>query len=316
MYEFLSRHEETFGFDMAVATDIPESVDMGWLSSVEMAVSLFLEEVLVIHLTAEERAHLCQKAEEEFVGLKGSLIDKLVISGARNSSVLFYKEDSSTGISVPFDGTKFSVIICNPGVRIQQVPCCKEVMTVLKEQFPQMKTLDDVHISQLKTLRGKLDPDVYKVVAFCVKENEIALRGKEGLLAESYEKFGGAMLYSHTNYRDILNINCREIDTLITMTDSYEDVFGIKMNEKGTVLILVERKSEESVMKRMMKLFKKKFGRDCEMTICHLSGGVRILPKEDWNVDPYSQWKTPLLWASIGMVVGAGLMMFIHSHQH
>ena len=297
-------------------TNLPASVDLGRLASIEVAVSLFLEQILLVPLSPEDRAQLCQTAEERFVQLHHSIMDKFVICCAQKESVMYYQSRNNSSECLPFNAASVSVIVCDPGVKTSTIPSCSEVIRVLQTGYPEIHTLHGVRICQINAMKDILGEALYNLAMHVVSEDELAIKSKDALLHDDYESFGGLMLYSHTSFRDILNVSCNEIDTLVELAAEEESVYGIKMDEEGTVLILVERSQEDKVMKRMKKGYQKLFGKECEMTICYASEGAKIIPSEKIEAGTLSKWKRPWLWACVATAVGVGVMMFMRSHHH
>lgn len=99
---------------MAIVTNLPASVDLGRLASIEVAVSLFLEQILLVPLSPEDRAKLCQAAEENFTQVQQGIMDKFVICCAQKDTIMYCHSREKPGEYIPFNA---SVIVCNPGVK-------------------------------------------------------------------------------------------------------------------------------------------------------------------------------------------------------
>ena len=297
---------------MAIVTYLPASVDLGRLASIEVAVSLFLEQILLVPLSPEDRAKLCQAAEENFTQVQQGIMDKFVICCAQKDTIMYCHSREKPGEYIPFNA---SVIVCNPGVKPKSIPSWSNVLAVLQTVYPNIHSLNDVDTCQVNLIKDSLGDDLYKMAIHCISECQRAAEGKQALLRGDYESVGGSLMYSFVSFRDMLKASCDEIDGLSELIAEEESVYGIRMNEEGEVLILVERSQEKRVARWLEQEYKKRFGKVCKMIACYPSDGAKIISTEKTEVGTYSKWKNPWLWACAATVVGVGVMMFMHSRH-
>lgn len=90
---------------MAIVTNLPASVDLGRLASIEVAVSLFLEQILLVPLSPEDRAKLCQAAEENFTQVQQGIMDKFVICCAQKDTIMYCHSREKPGEYIPFNAS-------------------------------------------------------------------------------------------------------------------------------------------------------------------------------------------------------------------
>lgn len=140
VYEFITRFDKKeVGFDMAIASDVPIGSGLSSSAALEVSVSVFLEQILNVALSPEDRALLCQAAEHNFPRMPCGVMDQFISSCAVKGSLLLIDCRANKGELVPMDDLSVSIIVCNSNKKHQltgseypdRVKQCKEAVALL-----------------------------------------------------------------------------------------------------------------------------------------------------------------------------------------
>lgn len=269
----------------------------------------------MVALSPEDRAHLCQAAEDHFSQVHYGIADKFVISCAQKESALFVNCQNCTGEYVPFDNSDVSVIICNSGAKPKPISG-KQIISLLQTKYPEIQSLCDVTTNHIESMKDTLGDKLYSVAFHMVTENQRTMECKDALLHNDYDRLGALLMESHASFRDILNASSWEIDTLVELAIEQPGVYGARMNEEGNVILLVQRSQEVSVMKVIMQEYKERTGKECTMVTCYMCEGARIVTAEEMKAKASALWKRPWVWACAATAVSIGVMILVRSRRH
>ena len=98
---------------MAIAADVPIGSGLSSSASLEVAVSVFLEQILCVALSPEDRALLCQSAEHNFPRMPCGIMDQFISSCAVKGNLLLIDCRANKGELVPMADPSVSIIVCN-----------------------------------------------------------------------------------------------------------------------------------------------------------------------------------------------------------
>ena len=114
--QFLAAGHPIGGFDAEISGDVPAGAGLSSSAALEVATAGFLMKLHGLRLEPLEVAKLCQRAENEFVGVKSGLLDQITsVFGRANHLVYvdFLSEEIRT-IAFP---AGFALVIADSGVK-------------------------------------------------------------------------------------------------------------------------------------------------------------------------------------------------------
>src|SRR5207244_3533062 len=153
--------------------------------------------------------HLCQKAENEFVGARCGIMDQFVSLHGRAGHALLLDCRSLQYELVPIpDSVK--LVICNTMVKHELATGeynrrraeCEEAVRCLSAVLPGIRALRDVNPEQLEKHRGVLPDTVWRRAHHVISENARVLQAVAALRGGNIKAFGKAMAASHESLRD------------------------------------------------------------------------------------------------------------------
>ena len=289
VYEFITRFNiQEIGFDMAIVSNVPLGGGLSSSASLEVAVSVFLEQLLNQAITPEDRALLCQAAEHNFAHMPCGIMDQFISSCGVRGNLLLIDCRANKGELVPLSDPSVSLVVCNSNKKHQlsgseypdRVRQCKEALAVLQKHFPEVKALRDATVEQVESVREEMDNTTYRRAIHVVSECQRCLDCKEALEKRDYDAVGRLLLQSHASLRDNFEVSTPELDLLVEIAMGQEGVFGARMTGGGfggCIVCFVESGKAEKVMRALEKEYKERTGIECSAFVTSPSQGARVM---------------------------------------
>ena len=336
VYEFITRFDKKeVGFDMAIASDVPIGSGLSSSAALEVSVSVFLEQILNVALSPEDRALLCQAAEHNFPRMPCGVMDQFISSCAVKGSLLLIDCRANKGELVPMDDPSVSIIVCNSNKKHQltgseypdRVKQCKEAVALLQTRYPEVRALRDATVEQVEAMKEAMGDVVYRRALHVVSECQRCLECKEALEKRDYEKVGQLLYQSHASLRDNFEVSTPEIDILVEIALEQEGVYGARITGGGfggCVVCFVKSEKAEAVMKTMEEEYKKKTGIQCDAFITKPEQGARVMNAFEVDEEVKANAcacceeccvkkavKCPFFWMGVAAVAAVGVFAFM-----
>jgi len=229
------------GMDLAFGGDIPQGAGLSSSAALEVVTAEVARALLGFDLQGPPLARLCQKAENDFVGMKCGIMDQFISLMGRAGNALFIDCRSLEHQLVPLELGGHVIAIVDSGVKHALVDSqynrrreeCAEGVAVLRRRFPEVAALRDASLAQLEAVAAELSPVVLRrcrhVVTECARVEESVAALRRGDLA----RFGALMNASHDSLRDDYEVSCPEIDLLVDLTRRIPGVEGARITGGG-----------------------------------------------------------------------------------
>jgi len=212
------------GFDGLVHSTIPFGSGLSSSAALEVATATLFKHIGELQINPVKIATLCQRAENEFVGLNCGIMDQYASTMGAADSVLLLDCRSITHKTKPI-APGIQVMICDtraqraltgseyPERRAQ----CELGARILEGFYPEIKSLRDASLDQVQAHKSDMDPVVYKRCRFVVEENQRVLDVADALAAGEHHKTGELANVSFQGARDLYEIVSEE---MIAMHDA------------------------------------------------------------------------------------------------
>jgi len=240
------------GMNIHISGDIPAGAGLSSSAALEVATALLFEHICGFTLAPVETAKLCQRAENEFVGMRCGLMDQFACCLGRKGHALFLDCRSEEYEYVPLDD-RIKIVVCNTGIGRELAGSryntrrseCEEAVRILKKVVPGIQSIRDIDYSDFKELEDLLPPTLGKRCEHVISENLRVVESADALREADYERLGKLLIDSHRSLRDKFEVSCRELDVMVEAALSVEGVLGAKMTGAGfggcTVNLVDER---------------------------------------------------------------------------
>jgi galactokinase len=204
------------GFRAALAGDVPRASGLSSSAAIEAATALALDALFGFGLDKKSLARICQRAENEYVGVASGIMDQYASLLGEAGSALLIDCRSLEAESVPLDleGAGLSLVVCDTrvergladtGYNDRRAACERAAETLGVE------ALRDATEGDL----GRLSGEEFRRARHVVTENARVMRAAESLRAKDFEAFGHLMYASHESMRDDYEISTPELDAFV-----------------------------------------------------------------------------------------------------
>ena len=229
------------GADIMVSSTVPLGSGLSSSAAFEVVVGYALLALAGAEVDTVDLAKLCQKAENEYIGMRCGIMDQFIsANGARDHALMLDCRSLETR-RVPIDGSA-RIVVANSMVQHAHAggeynarrASCEEGVALLAPAIGGTITaLRDVTPEALAAHKAVLPEVTYRRCRHVVTENARVLDAAEALTRGDLAACGALMNASHTSMRDDYEITCAEIDTLVEIAQAQPGVYGSRMTGGG-----------------------------------------------------------------------------------
>jgi galactokinase len=270
------------GMNAVLTSDVPVGSGLSSSAAIEVAMAYAFQLVSDLELDGVERALLCQKAENQFVGMNCGIMDQYIVSLGRRGHALLIdcRSIDYTLVPVP-DGC--DLVICDTKKRRGLVDSeynrrrqeCERGAAILG-----VKALRDVSVETFTARQGELDEVTRMRCRHVITENQRTLDGVEALRRGDVAGFGVLMNASHASLRDDYQVSCRELDVMVEAAQAQPGTLGARMTGAGfggCTVSLVLSEQTPMFVRQVARAYTQSTGVVPDVYVCQAEDGVRRL---------------------------------------
>jgi len=228
------------GASVLVHGEVPIGAGLSSSAAIEVASALAILSLSNTVLSMSDIAKLCQQAENTFVGARVGIMDQFVscMGTANHALRLDCRSLEYQLIPIPPD-VRF--VICNTMVKHELARGeynrrreeCDEGVRILSQSYPGIRALRDISPEQLEQHAADLPATVLKRCRHVVAENIRVLEASKALIRGDLARFGELMHASHVSLRDLYEVSCEELDTMVESAEGLPGYWGGRMTGGG-----------------------------------------------------------------------------------
>ena len=277
------------GVNLIFISNIPQRAGLSSSAALEVVTALTMAKLNLLEIKPVEMAHLCRRAENNFVGVACGIMDQYISCLGQKNYALFIDCRSNDYDLIPFMDHNYQIVICNSKVQRGLVNSeynkrkeeCKIAAEFFNHQLKhEIRALRDVTIDEYQKYQSQLPEVIARRARHIISENDRVQTGVQALRMGNYSTFGQLMIESHQSLKDDYEVSCRELDLLVDLALKQEGVLGARMTGAGfggCTVNLLRREHIDAFKKKIKQGYKKITGINPDIYITLPAEGAKVL---------------------------------------
>jgi galactokinase len=227
---FLRRGAVLPPLDAVVVSDLPLGGGLSSSAALEVATATLLEAASGFPVPPQEKARLCQEAEQRFAGVPCGIMDQLASAMGDRDGALLIDCQSEAVRAVPLPAAEVAVLVSNSQVQHalgdgayarRRAECIQAARTLA---VPSLRAAD---LATVEAQRERLGEPFFQRARHVTGENARTLAAAEALAAGDHRAAGQLMYQSHRSLRDDYEVSCHELDVLVDIAREMGEAGGV-----------------------------------------------------------------------------------------
>ncbi|HSB65385.1 MAG TPA: galactokinase [Anaerolineales bacterium] len=273
------------GMEVVFTSDVPIGAGLSSSAAVEVAFATTFQAISGFSMDRLTMARLCQKAENEYVGVSSGLMDQFASAFGVEGHVLCFDTRSLEWETYALPAHT-AIVIADSGIRRSLAnsaynarrSACEQAVELLKRYLPGIQSLRDVSTVELAAYSTYLPPEIARRAEHVVKEIHRVEQATIALKRGDAQLFGGYMFASHKSLRDLYEVSLPELDSLVEIARRLPGIYGARLTGAGfggCTVNLVEEKQADSFIQALQAGYRMKTGRETTVYLCRASDGAQ-----------------------------------------
>ncbi len=271
------------GWEGTTICDVPLGAGLSSSASYELAVAAAFADVSGFPWDAAKMALICQKAENQWVGVNCGIMDQMIAAvGEEDKAVLIDCRSLETTAQPIPPGT--SIVILDTSTRRGLVDSaynerrqqCEEAAALLG-----VSALRDADLAMLTEKASTIPETTLRRARHVITENERTLRAAEAMQHKDAAALGRLMNQSHDSLRDDFEVTNHELDIMADISRNTHGCYGARMTGAGfggCAVALIESERSREFVAAVQYAYQSITNLEPAAYVCRASTGARSEP--------------------------------------
>jgi galactokinase len=275
------------GMEAVLTSDVPVGAGLSSSAAVEVAFAWTWKTLSGLTVDRTELALLCQRAENEYVGVRCGIMDQMASVWGQEGHAILLDCRTLEVERVPIP-PGVAVVVADTLVRRELAASeynrrrqeCEEAVRILSQFLPGIRALRDVSPQDLDRWGHHLPPVLLKRARHVVHSNARVLQAVAAFRAGDLEAVGAAMKRSHISLRDDYEVSSPELDCLAEAAWEVPGCWGARLTGAGfggCIVALVAEAAVDDLTRHLERVYQERFGRRPPVLVCRASDGARTV---------------------------------------
>lgn len=261
------------GCDLLYHGTVPFGAGLSSSASIEVATAVALATLGGrTELDMAKIAVLCQRAENEYVGMNCGIMDQFVSAMAKKNHALFLDCNTLDYRHVPLELGEYTIVITNTNAPHKLTDSqynlrrseCEEALSVINHNGGDYQNLCSIKTDGLETFRPFFaNETLYRRARHCVTEEARTLASLKALENGDIVAFGKLLCEANRSIRDDYEATGPELDAAFDIATGIEGVIGSRMTGGGfggCNISIVEKSKVAAFKQRLAAEYEKRIG--------------------------------------------------------
>lgn len=223
------------GFDGVIDSTIPPGIGLSANAPLELVSGLALLSGSSV-LAGPALAALAQRAERDYLGVAGGIVDQFAGAAGRAGRALLLdcRSLESRTVALPWG---LQVVVCDTGspatsngdAELARRADCGRAVALLAERVPWVSSLRDVDAALLHRHRGLLPEVVARRAEHVIAENTRVLSAAPAMESADLDGLGRLFSESHSSLRDLYQAGTPALDAMVEVALAVPGVVAARM---------------------------------------------------------------------------------------
>lgn len=275
------------GLQVAYTSQVPIGAGLSSSAAVEVGFAILWRLLGGWEQDGLSLAILCQKAENDYIGVKSGLMDQFASANGVAGHALYFDTQSLAWEPVPLPANT-SLVIADSGLRRQLTTsaynerraACEQAVAELRRFLPNLNSLRDVQPAEFAAYGEYLDPLIRRRAEHVVHEIARVEFARSALLRQDTQTMGALMYAGHSSLRDLYEVSLPELDTLVELAHQQPGCIGARLTGAGfggCTINLVENLYVEEFIAHLQEGYFEKTGHTATVYACQASNGAQAM---------------------------------------
>ncbi len=261
------------GCDLLYHGTVPYGAGLSSSASIEVATGIALAKLGGREEPdMKEIAILCQKAENEYVGMNCGIMDQFISAHGKKDHAILLDCTSLDYELIPLNMGNNTVVITNTNAPHKLTESqynmrrgqCEQALDVINKNGGDFRCLCDISLDELRQYKACFADDVlYRRARHCVTEEARTVKASEVLKQGDIQAFGRLLCEANESLRDDYETTGKELDAVYDIATGIEGVIGSRMTGGGfggCNISIVDKNKVIRFMDTVSKSYAEKFG--------------------------------------------------------
>lgn len=224
------------GANFYIFSDLPFGAGLSSSASFTTALGYAYNDIYQLNLSKFGLAIIAQKVEHDYIGTKCGLMDQMACIFSQKNTATIIDLDNHEYKNIPFDLNEVCLLICDTNIKHSLAESAynnrrKNCKAIAK--FNSINSLRELDKELLAKTKNSFSIEDYNLALHVFTENQRVLDAAEAMRSTNWSELGKLMYQSHTSLKDNYKVSCDELDYLVELAKSYDQVYGARMTGGG-----------------------------------------------------------------------------------
>ena len=271
------------GFNAVIHSDVPGGAGLSSSAALEVATAFFLQQLFPYDRDPMQIARLCQRAENEFVGVPCGILDQFSSVFGVQDGLLFLDCLTLEHTAVKMGRDDIAIVVCDSNVKHALTSgdyATRHAECMAAAAHFGKRLLREVTWEEFLARESELPENQRKRVRHILSEDKRVLAMREAAQKGDVARMGELLAEGHASCRDLFENSTPEIDLLVALADRLPGCIGAKLTGGGwggCSVNLVHAEAVPQFCHDLAGRYKERTGYEAHVYACRAAQGARAV---------------------------------------
>ncbi len=277
------------GADLLISNDVPMGAGLSSSAALEVATAFGLLRLSGLEMDRVQLARTCQRAENEYVGMRCGIMDQLVACCGRRGHALLIDCRTLEIEPQPFDESRVAIVVANTMVKHVLAASseynrrrteCDDAVARVRTQRPDVRTLRDVSWAEIAETSSTWPENIRRRARHVTSEMHRVHAAAAALRKGDFVALGRLISEAHASLSSDYGVSSVELNLMVDLASKIPGLLGARMTGAGfggCTINLVGANGASEFARKLAKSYEEQAGIRPEVYLCRASDGVEEL---------------------------------------